>query len=357
VACHRAPMLRPVVSGSRSASIPGIDQQVGAGMGTDCGRYRVGLRISWTRWVAPGAAEGLSFVLPGGATETTGSQDAGVYSSGRGNGVAEVHPGAFMSGARWSRPEGAAKRAAGSARRARSRGAQPGRAASRPPHDCDPCTIGHVQTADAQPIETFPAPDLAGMDAPVRRLFERIAPELGAGTPDMAAIAAAMIELASDRDYLVGRIRTLGPGGGAAAIHAPERGPRLTLVHRPEGRIGAIHDHGCWVGLAPVTGIETHRHFRLLQGAAELARLELATERAVAAGQAVTMLAPDDIHSHGHVAGSGEPAYVLIMTGDNQRVFRRTEWDTPTGRSRVLEPGDMGRWIDSEPFVDASDSG
>ncbi len=72
---------------------------------------------------------------------------------------------------------------------------------------------------------------------------------------------------------------------------------------------------------------------------------------AVAAGQAVTMLAPDDIHSHGHVAGSGDPAYVLIMTGDNQRVNQRSEWDTVTGQRRTLEPGDGGRWIDSEPFV------
>lgn len=214
-----------------------------------------------------------------------------------------------------------------------------------------------MQTADVTPIETFVAPDLASMDAPVRRSFERIAPALGPGTPDMAVVAAAMIELASDRDYLVHRIAAVGPGGGAIALYAPERGPRLTLVHRPEGQMGAIHDHGCWVGLAPVTGVETHRRFRVLQGTAELARLELATEQAVVAGQAVTMLAPDDIHSHGHVTGSGEPAYVLIMTGDNQRVFRRTEWDTLTGRPRVLVPGDMGRWIDSEPFPEADIDG
>jgi hypothetical protein len=62
------------------------------------------------------------------------------------------------------------------------------------------------------------------------------------------------------------------------------------------------------------------------------------------------MLQGTDIHSHGHVAGSGEAAYVLIMTGDDQRLYRRTEWDTFTGRPRVLEPGDGGRWLESEPF-------
>ncbi len=190
------------------------------------------------------------------------------------------------------------------------------------------------------------------MDAPIRRLFERIAPALGPATPDLSAVADAMIELAADQDYLVHHIRRLGDASRATAIHAPDRGPRLMLVHRGAGQMGAIHDHGCWVGLAPITGVETHRHFRSRLGADAIARLELATEQAVAPGQAVTMLAPNDIHSHGHVAGSGEPAYVLIMTGDNQRVFRRTEWDTPTGRPRVLEPGDGGRWIDSEPFAE-----
>ena len=42
--------------------------------------------------------------------------------------------------------------------------------------------------------------------------------------------------------------------------------------------MGAIHDHGCWVALAPITGIETHRHFRVRLDAQQVARLELATE-------------------------------------------------------------------------------
>ena len=114
--------------------------------------------------------------------------------------------------------------------------------------------------------------------------------------------------------------------------------------------MSAIHDHGCWVVLAPVTGVETHRHFRAHASRGELARLELATELALGAGDAATMLAPDDTHSHGHVAGSGDPAYVLIMLGDDQRFYRRSEWDTVTGRRRTLEIGDGGRWLDSEPL-------
>ncbi len=114
--------------------------------------------------------------------------------------------------------------------------------------------------------------------------------------------------------------------------------------------MGAIHDHGCWVGLAPITGIETHRRFRVAAGRDELARLELAADQVLGPGEAVTMLTPEAIHAHGHADGSGDPAYVLIMTGDDQRLYRRTEWDSATGHARVLEPGDGGRWLDSQPW-------
>jgi predicted metal-dependent enzyme (double-stranded beta helix superfamily) len=210
-----------------------------------------------------------------------------------------------------------------------------------------------VQTQTPAAAVTIPAPDLASMDAPVRRLFERIAPALTGATPDVDSVAAAMIEFARDHDYLVPRIRAMGERGGGTGLHAPARGPRLMLVHRAEGQMGAIHDHGCWVALTPVTGVETHRHFRVHARGTEFARLELATELTLHAGQSVTMLTPEDTHSHGHLAGSGEPAYVLIMVGDDQRLHRRSEWDTVTGRRRVLEVGDGGRWIDSVPFPDA----
>ena len=206
-----------------------------------------------------------------------------------------------------------------------------------------------MQPETSPPVQT-PAPDLVIMDAPVRRLFERIAPALDGSTPDVAAVAAAMIELATDHDYLVHHIRAVGDVTGSVPIHAPARGPRLMLAHRLAGQMGAIHDHGCWVALTPVTGVETHRHFRVHASGDQIARLELASEQAVAVGQAVTMLTPQDTHAHGHVPGSGDPAYVLIMTGDDQRQFRRSEWDTITGARRSLEPGDGGRWIDTLPF-------
>ena len=200
------------------------------------------------------------------------------------------------------------------------------------------------------PVPTIVPRELRALDAPVRSLFERVADAVERDAPDMNAIAAALIKLAADHDYLAPRVRAFGDRTGAVGLHVPSRGPRLSLVHRGEGQMGAIHDHGCWVAIAAITGIETHRHFRVTATSDQLARLELITDRAVGPGEAVTMLTGDDIHAHGHVAGRGEAAYVLIMTGDDQRLYRRHEWDAATGRMRVLEPGDGGRWLESQPF-------
>ncbi len=200
------------------------------------------------------------------------------------------------------------------------------------------------------PVPTIDPHVFRSLDAPVRALFERVAEAVDGDAPDMPAIAAAMIQLAADHDYLATRVRAFGDRPGAVGLHVPARGPRLSLVHRGEGQMGAIHDHGCWVSIACITGIETHRHFRADATGAQLARLELITDRGVAPGEAVTMLTGDDIHAHGHVSGRGEAAYVLIMTGDDQRLYRRREWDAATDRMRVLEPGDGGRWLESQPF-------
>ncbi|MGH2464804.1 MAG: hypothetical protein ACRDGI_05030, partial [Candidatus Limnocylindrales bacterium] len=77
----------------------------------------------------------------------------------------------------------------------------------------------------------------AGLDAPIRRLFERIAGPAAASTPDLAVIGAALAKLAADVDYLSGWIADLGDETGLRRIHAPERGPRLQIVHRREGEM------------------------------------------------------------------------------------------------------------------------
>jgi hypothetical protein len=193
---------------------------------------------------------------------------------------------------------------------------------------------------------------LGGLDTPVRAMFERIAGPVSASMPDLAAIGAALAELAADGDYLARWIDDLGDESGLRRIHAPERGPRLQIVHRREGEMGAVHDHQTWVAISPVTRLEAHRRYQIV-GSGTSARPEQVEELALAPSDVVTLLPPDDLHDHGHITGRGAPAYVLILTGDDQTLFERNEWDLATGRHRILRPGDGGRWLASEPMPPA----
>jgi predicted metal-dependent enzyme (double-stranded beta helix superfamily) len=191
-----------------------------------------------------------------------------------------------------------------------------------------------------------------GLDLPVRALLERVAGPASTAVPDLAAIGFALSELASDRDYLAPWIDRLGGRSGALPIHAPERGPRLMIVHRAEGQMSAVHDHGTWVAVSPIVGVETHRRWRVVRDGGTSPRVELGEDATLAPAEIATMLPPDDVHDHGHLAGRGAPAHVLILLGDDQTRFVRNEWDLATGRHRVLAPGDGGRWLASEPFPD-----
>ena len=198
----------------------------------------------------------------------------------------------------------------------------------------DPATTGQVTAA---------------LDEPVRRLFERIAAPAAAATVDLPSIGTALVELAADLDYLGRWVERLGDTSGALPIHAPARGPRLMIVHRRDGEMGAVHDHATWVAISPIVGLETHRRYRIA-GDGQSARPELAEALSMEPSDVATLLPPDDLHDHGHLAGHGKPAYILIMTGDDQRRFTRNEWDLATGRHRILPPGDPGRWLASQPM-------
>ncbi len=188
----------------------------------------------------------------------------------------------------------------------------------------------------------------AAPDEPVRRLLHRIAAPAALAIPDLASIGAALAELAADLDYVTTWVDRLGDRNGLLPVHAPGRGPRLTIVHRQEGRLSAVHDHGTWVAISPVSGLETHRRYRFTDG--PVSRPEIAEVTALGPAQVATLLPPDDVHDHGHVAGHGRPAYVLILTGDDQTRFERNEWDAATGRHRVLPAGVIGRWLASDPW-------
>ena len=79
-------------------------------------------------------------------------------------------------------------------------------------------------------------------------------------------------------------------------------------------------------------------------------RIEIAEATAIEPASSVILQPPDDIHDHGHRLGVGDAAYVLILLGDDQLRYRRSEWAPDTGRHRSLEPGDAGRWLAAEPF-------
>jgi len=177
--------------------------------------------------------------------------------------------------------------------------------------------------------------------------FLDLTDELGMYVIDEADIESHAFQstLSDDPRYLSAWVERLGDRSGGLPMVAPARGPRLTLVHRLEGQMGAVHDHGVWIVAGGIQGLETHRRYRVSDG-----RLAVAEERTLAPTDVATLLPPDDLHDHGHVAGVGEPAYILILAGDDQRRYRRNEWDPATGRHRVLEPGDPGRWLASEPM-------
>lgn len=168
------------------------------------------------------------------------------------------------------------------------------------------------------------ASSVRSLDGPVRDLFERIEPHADLKAPHLPAIAAALAELAADHDYLAPAIAELGDVNGLSALHKPERGPRLFLVHRRTGEMGAVHDHQVWVALAPIVGVETHRHWRPTTSD-DCRRIAIDEEQAVKPGSVITLQPPDDIHDHGHRMGVGDAAYVLIMTGDDQSRYRRSE--------------------------------
>jgi len=72
---------------------------------------------------------------------------------------------------------------------------------------------------------------------------------------DMDQVGRILVELAADEEFfgpLIAQIPVAAPGD--RWLIRPERGPRLVLVHRPEGVMGYTHSHRCWVGIAPSAG-------------------------------------------------------------------------------------------------------
>jgi predicted metal-dependent enzyme (double-stranded beta helix superfamily) len=177
------------------------------------------------------------------------------------------------------------------------------------------------------------------------RHFQAGLDELRSGdVPDMDQVGRLLVELAADEEFfgpLIDQIPVAAPGD--RWLIRPERGPRLVLVHRPAGVMGYTHSHHCWVGIAPVRGVETHLRWDATRHADGRAELSLADERAMVHGDVATLVPPGDVHNHGHVVGSGPSPYSLILLGDDMLLFDREEYDPERGTWHALAPGDPGR--------------
>jgi hypothetical protein len=160
----------------------------------------------------------------------------------------------------------------------------------------------------------------------------------------MGKVGRALVDLAADEEYFAPLIAQMpAEEPGVHWLVQPERGPRLVLVHRPEGVMAYTHSHNCWVAIAPVRGVETHQHWNAVCHPGGRADMTLAGERALLRGDVATLLPPDDVHNHGHVAGSGPSPYSLILLGDDMVRFERQEYDPERGTWQALAPGDPGR--------------
>ena len=179
---------------------------------------------------------------------------------------------------------------------------------------------------------------------PVRRCLAQVNELRFGDAPDMAEVGRLLQELAHEQEYFAPLIAQMPAGApGVHWLARPERGPRLVLVHRPEGVMAYTHSHRCWVALAPVRGVETHQRWHAVRHDDGRADMSLADERALHRGDVVTLVPPHDVHNHGHVAGSGPTPYSLILLGDNMLVFEREEYDPERGTWQRLAPGDPGR--------------
>ena len=179
---------------------------------------------------------------------------------------------------------------------------------------------------------------------PLRHFLAQLEELRSGDVLDMDKVGRLLVELAADEEYLDPLIAEIpSESSGGKWLVRPERGPRLVLFHRPEGVMACTHSHHCWVGVAPVRGVETHQRWDAVRHEDGRAGLRLADECALHRGDVATLTPPRDVHNHGHVTGTGPSPYSLILLGDDMLLFEREEYDLEQGTWRVLAPGDPGR--------------
>ena len=179
---------------------------------------------------------------------------------------------------------------------------------------------------------------------PVRHFLAEVDELRSGGDLDMDKVGQLLTGLAADEEFFAPLIAQMpSESMGVHWLAQPDRGPRLVLVHRPAGVMAYTHSHRCWVGIAPVRGVETHQRWHAVRHEDGRAELSLADERVMRRGDVATLIPPDDVHNHGHVLGTGPSPYSIILLGDDMLRFEREEYDPERRTWQRLAPGDPGR--------------
>jgi hypothetical protein len=135
----------------------------------------------------------------------------------------------------------------------------------------------------------------------------------------------------------------------------PPGGPRLVLVHRPEGVMGYTHSHRCWVVIIPVRGMETSTVGCGPPGRRPGRTAPCGRARSCP-GRRRDLIPPKDLYNHGHVSGSGPSPYSLILLGDDMLLFNREEYDPEQGPGMRSRPAvRAGTTADLQPAASTVD--
>lgn len=150
-----------------------------------------------------------------------------------------------------------------------------------------------------------------------------------------ALICERLRELGQDPDILEAELATLhGSGAAATAIGRGRAGSVLMLARFLPDAETPVHNHNTWGVVCVVRGRDRYRRWERLDDGSDPhhARLQLAEERELAAGEVITFGAPPhDIHSQ---QGIGEAAWELVYFGNDPNAQPRSYFDTAAGTVR-----------------------
>ena len=135
----------------------------------------------------------------------------------------------------------------------------------------------------------------SGLPGPLHRFADRLDEVRSADIFDMDQMERVLVELAADEEFFGPLIAQLPSGSpGNQWLIGPNEVPGCA---RPPagGVMGYTHSHRCWVGIAPVRGVEIHQKWDAVRHAGGLAELRLADERALVRGDVATLVAPRDV--------------------------------------------------------------